>query len=95
MLTHESPRSQHNEVFLQKRESLRVAYNCALFSSLVFTLIILSGANKYYVLSILPHVCLDFPSHVDYFYLVSIVLEIWKAANLKSFTTWRWANIES
>lgn len=31
MLSRESPRSQHNEVFLQKEKGLMVAYNCALF----------------------------------------------------------------
>lgn len=66
-----------------------------LFSYLVFLLIMLSAANKNHGLSIVSHTCFGFSSHVDYFYLVSIDSEIWKAANLKSFTILRQANRES
>ena len=38
MLTHGSPRSQRNEVFLWKRKSLMVAHNCTLFLTWCFCL---------------------------------------------------------
>lgn len=58
---------------------------------MVFLLVMLSVVN----LSIVSHMCFDFSSHTDCFYLVSTDSEIWMAANLKSLTTLRQANRES
>lgn len=55
----------------------------------------LSAVNKNDILSIVSHMCFDFSSHTDCFYLVSTDSEIWTAANFKSLTTLRHANRES
>ena len=64
MLTHGSPRSQRNEVFLRKRKSLMVAHNCAL--SLLFgasACHAFRSKQKSYLIYSVSHVLWLFISH--------------------------------